>query len=157
MPLCYRHNAHSEWKPPQKPLIDTEAEALIDPDGNDPDWWRDWRPKNAISSTRLLVECSGQGRHLPPQPQEHSMTTKKAKPAAKPGIIATIIATISRDRGASKNEILKILTDKFPDRAPESMTRTVGIQAPRQCTSKQDEEKRGRVYYRRGRSSRVSA
>jgi hypothetical protein len=74
-------------------------------------------------------------------------------PPAKPGVIATIIATISRDRGASKSEILKILTEKFSDREPDSMARTIGIQAPKQCTSKQDEEKRGRVYYRRGRGT----
>jgi len=61
--------------------------------------------------------------------------------------IATIIATISRDRGASKSEILKILTEKFPEREPDSMARTIGIQAPKQCTFKQDDEKRGGVVY----------
>jgi len=66
---------------------------------------------------------------------------------AKPGVITTIIATISRDRGASKSEILKILTEKFPDREPDSMARTIGIQAPKNCTSREDDEKRGGVVY----------
>jgi hypothetical protein len=84
------------------------------------------------------------------------MTAKKTKTAAKtngaakPGVIATIIATISRDRGASKSEILKILSEKFPDRELDSMARTIGIQAPKNCTSKEDDEKRsGVVYFKR--------
>jgi len=60
-----------------------------------------------------------------------------------------ISTTIGRDRGASKSEILKILTEKFPDRDPDGMARTIGIQAPKNCTSKEDDEKRGRIFYKR--------
>ncbi len=67
------------------------------------------------------------------------------------GVIATIVKTISRDQGASKNEILTILTKAFPDRLPEQMRATVGVQLSRHSTSKKDDEKRGRVYFRRGR------
>jgi hypothetical protein len=89
--------------------------------------------------------------------QEISMTAKKtAKPAAKtngstakPGVIETIIATISRERGASADEVLEILKGKFPDRDPDGMRRTIGIQAPKNCTSKDDDQKRGRVFYKR--------
>ena len=48
-----------------------------------------------------------------------------AKPAKsstgpnKPGVIATIVEMISRTEGASKDEILKILIKKFPDRDPD--------------------------------------
>jgi hypothetical protein len=48
---------------------------------------------------------------------------------------------------------LEILKGKFPDRDPDGMRRTIGIQAPKNCTSKGDDEKRGRVFYRRGRGA----
>ena len=39
----------------------------------------------------------------------------------------------------------------FPDREEAGMRKTVLIQANKNCTSKEIDEKRGRVYYRRGR------
>ena len=62
-------------------------------------------------------------------------STAAAKPKG-PGVIETIIATISRERGASADEVLEILKGKFPDRDPDGMRRTIGIQAPKNCTSK---------------------
>jgi hypothetical protein len=80
-------------------------------------------------------------------------STAAAKPKGGPGVIETIIATISGERGASADEVLEILKGKFPDRDPDGMRRTIGIQAPKNCTSKGDDEKRGRVFYRRGRGA----
>jgi len=69
----------------------------------------------------------------------------------KVGVIATIVKTISRDRGASKNEILDILTKCFPDRVPEQMRATIGIQANRYAKKKGEDEKRsGVIYYGNG-------
>jgi hypothetical protein len=75
-------------------------------------------------------------------------STAAAKPKG-PGVIETIIATISRERGATVDEVLEILKGKFPDRDPDGMRRTIGIQAPKNCTSKDDDQKRGRVFYKR--------
>ena len=70
--------------------------------------------------------------------------------AAKgPGVIATIVETISRDRGASADEIVEILTGKFKDRDPDGMRKTVRIQAAKNATSKDRDEKRGLVYFKR--------
>ena len=71
--------------------------------------------------------------------------------AAHPGVIATVIETISRDKGATKDEILAILIKKFPDRDADGMAKTVLIQCAKNATSKDRVEKRGLVYYRRGR------
>lgn len=73
-----------------------------------------------------------------------------AKPAATPrgeGVIATIIKTIGRANGASADECLEVLVKAFPDRAPESMRKTVMIQANKNAKSKERSEKRGVVYY----------
>lgn len=75
---------------------------------------------------------------------------KSAPKAAGPkgeGVIATIIKTISRASGASASELVEILTAKFPDREPDSMRKTVMIQANKNAKRKEDSEKRGRVYY----------
>ena len=64
----------------------------------------------------------------------------------KVGVISTIIEMISRDKGASKEEMLKVLTDKFPDRDPAGMSKTITIQANRHKSSKETDEKRGLVF-----------
>jgi hypothetical protein len=85
------------------------------------------------------------------------MVAKKAKTksgtgAAKaPGVIATIIACISKEKGATADEMLAVLVTKFPDRKADGMRKTVMIQANANCTSKETDEKRGLIYYRRGR------
>jgi hypothetical protein len=151
--LAYRFNIPDIKPKPKAP----EPEPIIDSDGID------WRPRHLISGGRSHnfsakiqspVENRGRDRNARSQPQEIEMAKKTAAKkvsstgAAKaPGVIATIIATISRDRGASKSEILKILTEKFPEREPDSMARTIGIQAPKNCTSREDDEKRGGVVY----------
>jgi hypothetical protein len=46
-----------------------------------------------------------------------------------------------------------VLVKAFPDREADGKRKTVliQIQASKNCTSKERDEKRGRVYYRRGR------
>ena len=66
---------------------------------------------------------------------------------AKPGVIATIIETISRPTGASMDELITILTKRFPDRKPASMAKTCSIQANANAKSKDRDEKRGLVYF----------
>lgn len=64
------------------------------------------------------------------------------------GVIATILEAMGRDRGATAEEMVAILTKKFPDRKAEGMTSTVKIQAARNAKKKDKDEKRGLVYYR---------
>ena len=72
-------------------------------------------------------------------------STGAAKPKG-PGVISIIIEMISREEGASKDEILKILVKKFPDRDPDGMSKTIIIQANRNKSSKEQDEKRGIVF-----------
>jgi hypothetical protein len=80
------------------------------------------------------------------QEQEIDMPAKKKKPAAAsqgPGVIVTIVETISREKGASIEELVAVLTKKFPDREPDAMKSTCRIQVNKDCTSKDKDEKRG--------------
>lgn len=63
------------------------------------------------------------------------------------GVIAAIVEGISRKQGASQDELVTILTKKFPDRDAEGMRGTVKIQANRNAKKKEKDEKRGLVYY----------
>jgi hypothetical protein len=80
-------------------------------------------------------------------------TSAKKTSAAKsdkpkgPGVIATIVSTINRASGASAEEILAILTAKFPDREPDGMMKTIRIQANKNAHHKDKTEKRGLIYY----------
>jgi hypothetical protein len=79
--------------------------------------------------------------------QETEMATKLTKktsaPKAKgPGVIATVMDTISRDKGATAEAIVAVLVKAFPDRKPDGMRKTVIIQANKNCTSKETDEKR---------------
>jgi hypothetical protein len=82
-----------------------------------------------------------------------SQTTrpKAAKGPKGPGAIATIIDCISKGRGATADEIVAVLVKAFPDREADGMRKTTLIQPNKNRTSKEMDEKRGRVYYRRGR------
>jgi hypothetical protein len=46
--------------------------------------------------------------------------------------------------------LLAVLVKAFPDREADGMRKTVLIQAGKNCTSKEWDEKRGLIYYRRG-------
>lgn len=95
------------------------------------------------------------------QEQESEVAKKSAKkkaPAKKkaggpkgPGVIATIVETISQPGGASAEEVLKVLVKKFPDRSPDSMITTVKIQANKNAKKKERDEKRGVVYFGKSR------
>jgi hypothetical protein len=73
-------------------------------------------------------------------------TAGEKKPKG-PGVISTIIECISKDKGASADEIVAVLTKAFPNREPESMRKTVLIQAAKNCSSKEIHETRGRIYF----------
>jgi len=79
-----------------------------------------------------------------------SKPKKTAVPKAKG---AGVIDTISRDKGATADEMAAVLVKAFPDREADGMRKTVLIQANKDCTSKETDEKRGLIYYRRGRKA----
>jgi hypothetical protein len=103
-----------------------------------------------------------------PKPEKDSaMATKKTKVAqdgraketrakksgiVKVGVIAEIVACASKDRGASKVEVVEHLSKKFPDRDPKAMGTTVSIQLGSGLKrkgyeiDKTKDEKRGLVY-----------
>lgn len=86
------------------------------------------------------------------KPKAKKTVAAKTNETAKgPGVIKTIVETISRDRGATTEECLAVLVKEFPDREADGMRKTVLIQANKNCTSKERDDKRGLVYYRRGR------
>jgi hypothetical protein len=90
----------------------------------------------------------------PPSTQENqSMTAKKKVAGNGTGVIATIVETISREKGGTIAEIVAILSKRFPDRNPDSMRVTSRIQANTHCTSKEKTDARGLIYYRRGRGA----
>jgi len=70
-----------------------------------------------------------------------------ANGASKPGVIATIIETMKRDKGGSQEEILAVLVKKFPDREEKGMRKTIQIQAPKHAKKKVHDDKRGLVYH----------
>jgi hypothetical protein len=62
------------------------------------------------------------------------MTASK-KVVTRPGVIATMVSTISRAKGASIEEIVAVLVEAFPDRDPmacgrRSVARSTGIAPP---------------------------
>lgn len=63
----------------------------------------------------------------PKEPKE-----KKEKGKKGPGIIETIAHTIEKagKKGVSKEDILKVLVEKFPDKEEKSMKATINVQVP---------------------------
>lgn len=116
------------------------------------------------TATRKTAAIKKAGVIAAQQPEEAAAASEKAKakktaaPSSNcdggakgpegPGVISTIIATISRDDGASADECLEVLKKAFPERNPELMIKTVRIQANKQKTSKQAVDGRGLVYYK---------
>ena len=62
---------------------------------------------------------------------------KKAKNTgtSKPGVIASIIEIIEKHGPISKASIVKRLAKRFPEREPERMAKTVGVQVPSRLRS----------------------
>ena len=77
-------------------------------------------------------------------------TTAPKKVTKAPGVISTIIETISREKGASADEIVAVLVKASPDREEAGMRKTVIIQSNKNCTSKEVDEKRGKVSHHSG-------
>ena len=73
-------------------------------------------------------------------------TTKKAKTAKskeprKPGVIATIakhVEKATKRKPISKEQLLEILVDEFPDRESDSMKRTIDVQLPARLRKEKD-------------------
>lgn len=76
---------------------------------------------------------------------------KKPRAAKTDGVIGTILETVQREGGASANEILESLKERFPDRGDGMMT-TIRIQLSRLPKrlgfelKKTKDETRGLVY-----------
>jgi len=149
--LAYRTNTPEPPRPPKPPRPE-DLEPWHPEDG------LDWRPRALPLTTKPpLIETPVITTQAPqaatPESQMSAKANKKT-PAARPGgpgVIASIIETIARDRGGSIEEIVAVLVKKFPDREENGMRKTALIQANRNCTSKERDQKRGLVYYRRGR------
>jgi hypothetical protein len=153
MPLVYRTNAPEKLRPLRQHLREEyhPGDSL------------DYRPRILLTKTQLPIESPKTQQPaiaaVDDAPQEIQMAAKKkAKKTAvavvaksRPGVIATIIDCISKEKGATADEIAAVLVKAFPDRDADGMRNTVLIQANKNCTSKEIEEKRGRVYFRRGR------
>jgi hypothetical protein len=84
-----------------------------------------------------------------PAAKKTGSTKRAVSVPKKEGVIASIIEIISRERCASTAEILEVLVKKFPDRDADGMKATIRIQANRNATSKERDEKRGLVYFKR--------
>jgi hypothetical protein len=114
-------------------------------------------PALPLSTTQLLIESPDiqQPDMAAAESQEIEMTAAKNKVAGNgPGVIATIVETISRAKGASIEELVAVLSKKFPNRGEDGMRATTRIQANRNCTSKEKDEKRGLVYFKRRGAAR---
>lgn len=66
-----------------------------------------------------------------------SAKTANKKVNSKPGVIATIASTIQAagKKGITKDDILKTLVKKFPDRNKDSMQVTINAQLPTRIAS----------------------
>ena len=103
--------------------------------------------------TTMAKTAKNTAKKTPAKPAKKAAKKAAKKSSDKPsvprgeGVIATIIKTIGRANGASADEILEVLVKAFPDRQPESMRKTIMIQANKNAKSKERSEKRGVVYY----------
>jgi hypothetical protein len=103
----YRHNIPERPRPPKPPLpVDYHPEDAID-----------WRPRTLpLTTARLPIESPV----TTSQEIDPMIAKKKAKEAARgPGVIATVISAISRDRGATADETVN-LEEGIPGKRPGS-------------------------------------
>jgi hypothetical protein len=161
MSISYRHN---------RPELPRPIKAPVEPDRFEPGDEAHFHPRTfgfrrsrfPILVTKAQFPVESPKRRDFPSSQESDMTTKKKatkKTVAKkangngaakgPGVIATIVDCISKDKGSTADETLAVLTKAFPDRDPDGMRKTVIIQSNKQKTSKEAVEDRGLVYYKR--------
>lgn len=71
----------------------------------------------------------------------------KAGGEGKPGIIDTIVEMVSRKSGATIDEIVEKLTERFPERSADGMRNTAKIQA-RKKSNRSEATKRGKTFYK---------
>lgn len=130
---------------------------VLSPEGEVVETWKAGEDKtsllNSATSTAIPLVSAVE------QPEEGQMATKKSKSKSKakkangtgakkgPGVIATIIETMKRDRGATIEEMVGVLKGKFPSRSVKGMTSTCKIQAAKNAKKKDKDEKRGLVYF----------
>lgn len=81
------------------------------------------------------------------KPAKGKVAKAKKNGAAGPGVIASIVEAMKRDRGVTVEEVVVILAKKFPDRKQKSMTATARIQLAKHAKKKDRDDKRGLVYY----------
>jgi hypothetical protein len=149
MPLVYRHNAQETPRPPRAPSEDPEPYHPSDA--------IDYRPRTLRPPILLTIQSQADESPVIPRPdsgaaesqKENPMAAKKKVATDRPGVIATIVENISKAKGATADETLEVLTKAFPDRDPDGMRKTVLIQSAKQCTSKEKDDKRGIVYFKR--------
>jgi hypothetical protein len=72
--------------------------------------------------------------NITPPTHAEAVVAAAAKPK-KIGIISTVIDCISKEKGATINEIVAVLIETFPDRDPVKMRRTCSTQTNRNCGS----------------------
>jgi outer membrane biosynthesis protein TonB len=68
---------------------------------------------------------------------------KSAKKSAEkgPGVIATIVSCVEKSgkKGITKEAILEVLSNTFPDKSPDSMKNTINVQVPARITKERFE------------------
>ncbi len=109
-------------------------------------------PRNIEPAGLEILEDSKRAKGvLPsdkPRDEHFQLIEPKVKEPKGPGVIATVIATITRPQGASIAEIVSALKTTFPARQEKSMTSTAKIQAKKNATDTKNDPKRGKVFYR---------
>jgi hypothetical protein len=136
-----------------------ERVEVVDPEGLVTSTWLLDKESNLLTNGPVTIamksETSDATEQEKPTMAKKARATKAPKKKSSngsgkpkgPGVIATIIETMQRDRGASADEIVAVLVKKFPDRKAKSMLSTVKIQANRNAKKKDKDDKRGIVYY----------
>ena len=84
-----------------------------------------------IVAAEDVEEAAAESTAKPTRKQPKDAATKK-EAFKGPGVIATIVSMIEKagKDGVSKEEILNELVAKFPDRAKDSMAKTINVQVP---------------------------
>lgn len=135
-----------------KMVVNDQADGLI----------REWEVGGAVlpkpeeaTPAKGKGKSNGKKTNGKPAKGDKAQAAKKGQAGAKaksdkpkgPGVIATVIEIINRDKGASVEEMVEILSKKFPEREVKGMTSTIRIQANKNNKRKEKDEKRGLVYY----------
>lgn len=117
---------------------------------------QDTENAGAVEAAPEATKATGADEKPQSAPKQSRNTKKgkvvKPKSERRPGVINTIIRQMGRKHGATVEEILDHLVEKFPERKRESMNTTVRIQigkwpkANGVAVTKTNNPKRGKVY-----------